>query len=124
VFTFFGFISKFNRHFSLSVVNNLKNKSGKSHGNPAKFSQPPDERVNGLAGANVRSPFAGETNNMFGWLVADGGCWFVLREEYCWLVADGWFVVREKYCWPVADKPSEQPCSTSLIFPITSAYLN
>jgi hypothetical protein len=61
VFTFFGFISKFNRHFSLSVVNNFKNKSGKSHGNPAKFSQPPDERVNGLAGANVRSPFAGET---------------------------------------------------------------
>jgi hypothetical protein len=22
----------------------------------------------------------------FGWLVADGWCWFVLREEYCWLV--------------------------------------
>jgi hypothetical protein len=44
----------------------------------------------------------------FGWLVADGWCWFVLREEYCWLVAGGWFVVREKYCWLVADKPSEQ----------------
>jgi hypothetical protein len=28
--------------------------------------------------------------------VADGWCWFVLREEYCWLVAGGWFVVREK----------------------------
>jgi hypothetical protein len=40
--------------------------------------------------------------------VADGWCWFVLREEYCWLVAGGWFVVREKYCWLVADKPSEQ----------------
>jgi hypothetical protein len=40
--------------------------------------------------------------------VADGWCWFVLREEYCWLVADGWFVLREKYCWLVADKPSEQ----------------
>jgi hypothetical protein len=40
--------------------------------------------------------------------VADGWCWFVLREKYCWLVADGWFVVREKYCWPVADKPNEQ----------------
>jgi hypothetical protein len=26
---------------------------------------------------------------MFGWLVADGWCWFVLREEYCWLVAGG-----------------------------------
>jgi hypothetical protein len=39
--------------------------------------------------------------------VADGWCWFVLREEYCWLVAGGWFVPREKYCWLVADKPSE-----------------
>jgi hypothetical protein len=44
---------------------------------------------------------------LFGWLVAYGWCWFVLREEYCWLVADDWFVVREKYCWLVADKPSE-----------------
>jgi hypothetical protein len=43
-----------------------------------------------------------------GWLVADDWCWFVLREEYCWLVAGGWFVVREKYCWLVADKPSEK----------------
>jgi hypothetical protein len=40
--------------------------------------------------------------------VTDGWCWFVLREEYCWLVAGGWFDVREKYCWLVADKPSEQ----------------
>jgi hypothetical protein len=40
--------------------------------------------------------------------VADGWCWFLLREEYCWLVAGGWFVLREKYCWLVADKPSEQ----------------
>jgi hypothetical protein len=40
--------------------------------------------------------------------VADGWCCFVLREDYCWLVAGGWFVVREKYCWLVADKPSEQ----------------
>jgi hypothetical protein len=40
--------------------------------------------------------------------LAGGWCWFVLREEYCWLVAGGWFVVREKYCWLVADKPSEQ----------------
>jgi hypothetical protein len=35
-------------------------------------------------------------HSLFGWLVADGWCWFVLREEYCWLVAGGWFVVREK----------------------------
>jgi hypothetical protein len=45
---------------------------------------------------------------MFGWLTADGWCWFLLREEYCWLVSGGWFVVREKYCWLVADKPIEQ----------------
>jgi hypothetical protein len=51
---------------------------------------------------------AASTNSLFGWLVADGWCWFVVREEYCWLVVDGWFVVREKYCWLVADKPSEQ----------------
>jgi hypothetical protein len=25
---------------------------------------------------------------LFVWLVADGWCWFVLREKYCWLVAD------------------------------------
>jgi hypothetical protein len=43
--------------------------------------------------------------------VADGWCWFVLREKYCWLVAGDWFVVREKYCWLVADKPSEQAVS-------------
>jgi hypothetical protein len=46
--------------------------------------------------------------SLFGWLVADGWCWFVLREQYCWLVAGGWFVLREKYCWLVADKPNEQ----------------
>jgi hypothetical protein len=27
--------------------------------------------------------------NLFVWLVADGWCWFVLREKYYWLVADG-----------------------------------
>jgi hypothetical protein len=48
------------------------------------------------------------TDSLFGWLVADGWCWFVLTEKYCWLVAGGWFVLREKYCWLVADKPSEQ----------------
>jgi hypothetical protein len=47
----------------------------------------------------------------FGWLVADGWCWFVLREEYCWLVSVDCFVVREKYCWLVADKLSEQGAS-------------
>jgi hypothetical protein len=52
--------------------------------------------------------------SLFGWLVADGWCWFVLREEYYWLVAGGWFVVREKYCWLVADKPNEQGVSSWL----------
>jgi hypothetical protein len=54
--------------------------------------------------------------SLFGWLVADGWCWFVLREKYCWLVAGGWFVLREKYCWLVADKPNEQGkiCSNRL----------
>jgi hypothetical protein len=33
---------------------------------------------------------------LFVWLVADGWCWFVLREKYRRLVADGWFVLREK----------------------------
>jgi hypothetical protein len=50
----------------------------------------------------------GDGFSLFVWLVAGGWCWFVLRGEYCWLVAGGWFVVREKYCWLVADKPSEQ----------------
>jgi hypothetical protein len=35
--------------------------------------------------------------SLFGWLVADGWCWFVLREEYCWLVAAGcWWLVRSE----------------------------
>jgi hypothetical protein len=52
-----------------------------------------------------------KVKSLFGWLVPDGWCWFVLREKYCWLVTGGWFVVREKYCWLVADKPSEQGVS-------------
>jgi hypothetical protein len=60
----------------------------------------------------VHQPFPAKNQklekHLFGWLVADGWCWFVLREKYCWLVAGGWFVLREKYCWLVADKPSEQ----------------
>jgi hypothetical protein len=35
--------------------------------------------------------------SLFGWLVADGWCWFVLREEYRWLVAAGcWWLVRSE----------------------------
>jgi hypothetical protein len=39
-----------------------------------------------------------QTNSLFGWLVADGWCWFVLREEYCWLVLAGcwWLVCSER----------------------------
>jgi hypothetical protein len=49
--------------------------------------------------------------SLFVWLVADGYCWFVLREKYYSLVADGWFVLREKYCCLVAAKSNEQgPC--------------
>jgi hypothetical protein len=51
---------------------------------------------------------AAPSHSLFGWLVAGGWCWFVLREEYYWLVVGGWFVLREKYCWLMADKPSEQ----------------
>jgi hypothetical protein len=40
--------------------------------------------------------------------VADGWCWFIVRDKYCWLVASGWFVMREKYCWLVAHKPNQQ----------------
>jgi hypothetical protein len=54
--------------------------------------------------------------------LADGWCWFLLREEYCWLVAGGWFVVREKYCWLVADKPSEQ--GVSLPKKVAQNFLN
>jgi hypothetical protein len=45
--------------------------------------------------------------------LADGWCWFVLRETYCWLIAGGWFVLREKYYWLVADKPNEQGARVS-----------
>jgi hypothetical protein len=34
-------------------------------------------------------------NSLFVWLVADGWCWFVLREKYCSLITSGWFVLRE-----------------------------
>jgi hypothetical protein len=44
----------------------------------------------------------------FVWQVADGWCWFFLREKYCWLVSGGLFVLREKYYWLVADKANEQ----------------
>jgi hypothetical protein len=39
------------------------------------------------------------------WLVADGRCWFVSEKKV--LLAGCWFVLTEKYCCLVADKPSE-----------------
>jgi hypothetical protein len=54
--------------------------------------------------------------------VADGWYWFLLREEYCWLVAGGWFILREKYCWLVADKPSEQAARLLLKPDISKAF--
>jgi hypothetical protein len=59
--------------------------------------------------------------SLFGWLVTDGWCWFVLREEY--LLAGGWFGLREKYCWQVADKPSEQAENHARIFVFTTPHL-
>jgi hypothetical protein len=30
------------------------------------------------------------------------------------LVAGGWFILREKYCWLVADKPNEQGAASAI----------
>jgi hypothetical protein len=51
-------------------------------------------------------------SSLFVWLVADGWCWFVLREKYCWLVAGGWFVLREKYSCLVVRKPGLKALTT------------
>jgi hypothetical protein len=34
--------------------------------------------------------------------------WLVAGAERKVMLAGGWFVLREKYCWVVADKPNEQ----------------
>jgi hypothetical protein len=37
------------------------------------------------------------STSLFGWLVADGWCWFVMREKYRWLVAAGcWWLIRSE----------------------------
>jgi hypothetical protein len=38
------------------------------------------------------------------------------------MVAGGWFVVREKYCWLVADKPSEQGDQVFIFFKEKKGY--
>jgi hypothetical protein len=40
-------------------------------------------------GAFYRNTKGSQINSLLVWLVADAWCWFVLREKYCWLVADG-----------------------------------
>jgi hypothetical protein len=42
--------------------------------------------------------------SLFVWLV-------LICSERKVLLTGGWFVVREKYCWLVADKPSEHVVS-------------
>jgi hypothetical protein len=46
----------------------------------------------------ILSEFRFHSSSLFGWLVADGWCWFVLREEYCWLVAADcrWLIRSER----------------------------
>jgi hypothetical protein len=39
------------------------------------------------------------------------------------LVAGAWFVLREKYCWLVADKPSEQGADLAVPLPDLFIYL-
>jgi hypothetical protein len=68
----------------------------------------PKERRSDLRCVETKGSIYRGIPSLFVWLVADGWCWFVLREKYCWLVAGGWFLLREKYCWLVADKPSKQ----------------
>jgi hypothetical protein len=43
----------------------------------------------GLSIASYKERAGRQAFSLFGWPVADGWCWFVLREEYCWLVANG-----------------------------------
>jgi hypothetical protein len=53
-----------------------------------------DCHVTTLSGAADRQRALGEQQkgyssfSLFVCLVVDGWCWFILREKYCWLVAD------------------------------------
>jgi hypothetical protein len=53
--------------------------------------------------------------SLFVWLVADGWCWFVLTEKYCWLVVGGWFVLREKYLISQANKAFDYHLGLGLV---------
>jgi hypothetical protein len=55
-------------------------------------------RIHGtsIVGINIVSK-NNNTAGWFGWLVAGAWCWFVMRKEYCWLVAAGcWWLVRSE----------------------------
>jgi hypothetical protein len=60
------------------------------------------------------------------WLMAGAGLfWEKSTADWLRLVAGDWFVLREKYCWLVADKPSEQAvdlCKISYISIIFTQY--
>jgi len=49
----------------------------------------------------------------FVWL-ADGWCWFAVREKYCWLASGWcWFGVREKHCcWLLTERKGTIVMST------------
>jgi hypothetical protein len=42
----------------------------------------------GSANASYLTLFS-ESDGLFVWLVADGWCWFILREKYWWVIAGG-----------------------------------
>jgi hypothetical protein len=56
-------------------------------------------------------------NNLPSWWLMAGAGLFWEKSTAGWLrlVAGGWFVLREKYCWLVADKPSEQAWPVRLV---------
>jgi hypothetical protein len=57
-----------------------------------------------------------------GWWLMTGAGLFGEKSTAGWLrlVASGWFVLREKYCWLVADNPSEPvPTGTTPRWPRT-----
>jgi len=48
-------------------------------------------------------------------IAAGGWCWFVVRENYCWLAGGWcWFGVREKYCWLAGEVVSKTECNFNL----------
>jgi hypothetical protein len=69
-----------------------------THPYPRRPHQQHDPAASQKSWRRRHHPYELGTNGLFGWLVADGWCWFVLREEYCWLVLAGcwWLVCSER----------------------------